>query len=278
MRPFFSLGLAAAAGLAASTVPLQAQDAQSATTWELVGLRTAFCVQLLLDPASEVLRELPPGYQPVAASAATDLHVSLRSVVDAQTEFAAWSPSRLCFAAVDTIRTGEFTLRDRRGRHPQLLALWTVLASGPSGGPRQVALGLYASSGRLARSARLAGQVLHDARLTIGKVPAEDDNGVPSQDDRFQVKLDGLTITWDGGPARDSMAVSDSVGMSWAVRGARRDVAIGSLTLMPAYSHAMVGSLKLEGKNAFAKALRASPSRFAGPAYSGGTGTAVFTH
>jgi hypothetical protein len=34
----------------------------------------------------------------------------------------------------------------------------------------------------------------------------------------------------------------------------------------------MVGSLKVDGKDDFAKALKGSPTRFAGPAYRGGGG------
>jgi hypothetical protein len=276
MRPSFILGLVAASFVAAAG-PLRGQESEpDAATWQLGGLRSGFCVQWLLDPASELLRDLPDGYHAVPASAAKDLHLSLRSVVEGQTEFATWSPSRLCFAAVDTIRTKEFSLADRSGRRPQLFALWTVLAAGPSGAPEDVALDLFANSDRLIRSARLAGQVLHEARLTIGKVPAEDENGVPSSDDRFQVKLGGTTFTWDGRLARDSIAVSQPVETKWARSASRGGVVAGALALTPTYSYAMAGSLRVEGKTAFAKALRASPTRFAGPAYRGGQGEVTF--
>src|SRR5690349_19694394 len=273
MRSTVILSLAAA--LAAA--PLQAQDSGSdATTWELGGLRSAFCLQLLLDPASELLHDLPTGWHAVPASAAAGLHVSLRSVVEDQTEFASWSSSRLCFATVDTIRTKDFSLADRSGRHPQLFGFWTVLAAGPSGTPQDVALDLFANSDRLIRSARLAGQELREARLTVGKVPAEDENGVPSSDDRFQVKLGGTVITWDGRLAGDSSAVAEPVEQSWSVAGMRGGVVTGSLTLAPARSQPMAGSLKVDGKNELAKALRASPTRFAGPSFGGGTGKVSF--
>jgi len=266
-----SLAVALAAG------PLQAQDKESdATTWELEGLRSAFCVQLLVDPASEMLRDLPTGWHAVPASAAPNLHVSLRSVIEGQAEYAAWSPSRLCFTTVDTIRTKEFSLADKSGRRPQLFGSWTVLAAGPSGTPQDVALDLFANSDRLIRSARLAGQELHEARLTVGKVPAEDENGVPSSDDRFQVKLSGTVVTWDGRLAGDSAAVAGPVETSWSVTGTRGGLVTGSLTLTPARSQPMAGSLKIDGKNDLAKALRASPTRFAGPSFGGGAGKVTF--
>jgi hypothetical protein len=275
MRPTVILGLATA--LATAALPLRAQDAQSeATTWELGGLRSAFCVQLMLDPASELLSDLPSGYHAVPASAAPNLHVSLRSVIDGQAEFAAWSPSRLCFTTVDAVRTKDFSLTDKSGRRPQLFALWTVLAAGPSGTPQDVAIELFANSDRLIRSARQAGQEVREARLTIGKVPAEDENGVPSTDDRFQVKLGGTVVTWDGHLAGDSAAVAEPVENRWVTAGARGSAATGSLTLTPGQSQAMAGSLKVDGKSDFAKALRASPTRFAGPAYRGGGGRVTF--
>ena len=277
MRPTVILGLAAAA-LAGGAAPLRAQDAQSEPiTWELSGLRSAFCLQLLLDPASELLSDLPTGYHAVPASADTNLHVSLRSVIESQTELAAWSPSRLCFTTADTVRTKEFSLTDRSGRRPQLFVIWTVLAAGPSGSPQEVAIDLFANSDRLIRSARLAGQQVREARLAIGKVPAEDENGVPSTDDRFEVKLRGATVTWDGHLVGDSAAVAEPVLHRWAIVGARGNVMTGSLTLTPGRSQAMAGSLKVDGKNEVAKALRASPTRFAGPSYRGGDGKVSFS-
>ncbi len=271
MRPSFILGLAAATLVAAT--PLRGQEAEAeASTWELSGLRAAFCMQLLLDPASELMQQLPTGYHAIPASAAADLHVSLRGVVEGQPEFAGWSPSRLCFTTVDSIRTKDYLLADKSGKHPQMIAFWTVLASGPSGVAQDVALEFFTNSDRLVRTARLAGQEMHEARLTVGKVPVEDENGVPSSDDRFQVKLRKTTIIWDGRLAGERAPVREPVITSWSTAGLKTSVASGAIALDPAYSQAMVGSLKVDGKDAFAKALRASPTRFAGPSYRGGGG------
>ena len=48
--------------------------------------------------------------------------------------------------------------------------------------------------------------------------------------------------------------------------------AVGRVTLRPVYARSMVGALKVDGKDAFGKALKSSPTRFAGPAYQGGDG------
>jgi hypothetical protein len=277
-RPSVLLGLTVAAQLVTFS-PLAAQSRDSEIRgWHLGGLRSGFCVQLLLDPASEVLHDLPTGYTPVPASRAGNLHRSLRDVVEGQSEFASWTPSRLCFNALDTIRTSEFTLGDRSGRHPQLLAIWLVTAAGPDGAPRDVALQLFVNSQRLIRPGRLVGQLVQQARLRVGKVPQEDENGVPSSDDRFEVKLGKTTITWDGGLARDSVPVRTPLEMTWTAMSTRGALVKGRLSLSPTVSRAMVGSLKVDGKDEFAKALRSSPTRFAGPAYRGGGGMISFEH
>ena len=197
-------------------------------------------------------------------------------MIEGQTEFAAWSPSRLCFTTVDTVRTKDFSITDRSGHRPQLFALWTVLAAGPVGTPQDVAIELFANSNRLIRSARQAGQEVREARLTIGKVPAEDENGVPSTDDRFQVKLGGIVVTWDGHLAGDSAARGGAGGEHMGDSGRARQRRDRIAHPDTGQSQAMAGSLKVDGKNEFAKALRASPTRFAGPVYRGGDGKVTF--
>ena len=276
MRRTVFLPLAAAA-LVVVTATLSAQSAEpNDTTWRLGGLRTAYCVQFLMAPGSDALKELPPGYEPVSASHAADLHVSLRSVVEGQPEFAAWSPARLCLVAVDTVQTAEFTLTDRKRRRVQLFGSWTVLATAPGGPAGDVALKLFTSSDRLIGSARKAGHLVRDARVALGLVPSEDENGVPSSDKRFQVKVGKALITWDGPPARESAAAREPWRLNWAANGDRRRVVSGELVLSPVSLRPMVGALKVEGKDALAKALKASPTRFAGPAYQGGEGSILF--
>ena len=108
------------------------------------------------------------------------------------------------------------------------------------------------------------------------RCPTEDENGVPSDENRFQVKVGKTTLTWDGRLAERQHAGERAGGSGLGRAGTRDNVARGRISLSPALSRAMVGSLKVEGKDAFAKALRASPTRFAGPAYEGGGGTVRF--
>jgi hypothetical protein len=265
MRRLHLLGLAILIPLVWLT-PLRAQDADS--EWRLEGIRTAFCIQLLLDPSSDAVRSLPSGVRPLAASQAKDLHPSLRDLVSGQSAFASWAPSRLCFDAVDTIRGQEFASRGKRDR-PQLFGYWTVLTQAAGGQGRDFLLDLYTTSGRLSRAAEQMGQRAREIRLRIGKVPTEDENGVPSTDDRFEVKVGKTLITWDGRLASDTAQVTAPITVQWAY--GRDGSTTGEMTLRPVYARPMVGAIKVDGKDDFAKALRASPTRFAGPAYQGGS-------
>lgn len=281
MRPRVLMGLVAGAGwLALTAVPLVAQDPSSErTAWDIQGLRRAFCVQFLLDSTAKSLGSLPVGYHLVPAGRLPHLHPSLRSVVATQPGMGAWSPSRLCLYAFDSVRAPQFTLTNSKGRKPHLLAVWSVAAAADSGGaPRDVALEVYASSGNMVRSARLVDQSMHEARLSVGLVPGEDEDGVPRTDRRFQAKLGNTTVTWDGHPAGDSTAVQGPVQATWLADGTRGRTVAGRIALQPAFSRAMAGSLRIEGKGDLAKALRESPTRFAGPEYFEGAGVITLGH
>ena len=266
MRRANLLGLAVVLPLV-SGAPLRAQETDP--DWHLEGIRTAFCIQLLLDPASDAVRSLPSSIHPLRAAQAKDLHPSLRDVVSNQSEYASWAPSRLCFHAVDTIRGQDFASPGKRDR-PQLFGYWTVATEALGGQTRDFLLDLYTTSGRLSRAAGRLGQPTRESRLRVGKVPAENDDGVPSSDDRFEVKVGKTLITWDGGLADDTVHLKDPLTVQWAY--GRTGSAVGGMTLSPESARLMVGAIKVEGKDDFAKALKASPTRFAGPAYQGGTG------
>ncbi|MEP7175541.1 MAG: hypothetical protein ABI860_03240 [Gemmatimonadales bacterium] len=254
--------------------PLASQA--SKTDWSLEGIRTGFCVQFLLDPAAEVLKDRQVAPRPLPASQVKDLPLPLRGVVEARPEFASWSPSRLCFFAVDTVRASDFVLGDESGRRTELVGYWTVATADTAGGVRDVVLEVFAESKRLIGAGRKAGQDVRRARLDLGKVPEEDENGVPSTDDRFEVRVDKTTITWDGRLVGDSVRPKEPVVGAWR-RAASGGRPLGArVAIEPSYARPMAGALKIDGKDALARTLRASPTRFAGPAYWGGGGKVTF--
>ena len=135
--------------------------------------------------------ELPTGYH---ACSRLRGHRSARLPARASSQGSpsspGWSPSRLCFTTVDSVRTKDYPLADKSGKHPQLFALLDRARQRPVRRRRRTWCSSCSPTaiGSI-RTARLAGQEMREARLTVGKVPAEDENGVPSSDDRFQVKL-----------------------------------------------------------------------------------------
>lgn len=266
------MGAGLAAALMVTAGPLSAQDDGSREdVWRLGGLRNGFCVLFLLDPAT-ASKGLPPGFKLVSAGEAMDLHPALKTEVEAQPELKAWSPSHLCFYAVDTIQTHDYLLRDKSGKKTEVLGLWTVNAADPSGAKRDVALLLLATNQRLIRSAHLAGQTMHEVEAKFGKAPELDLDGRPSGDNRFQVKVGKTLLTWDGRQSDDSASASGSVAINWIASATAGGKAAGRLTLEPQWAWPMIGALKVAGKDGLAKALQGSPARFVGPLYRGGAG------
>ncbi|HEX6105384.1 MAG TPA: hypothetical protein VFZ26_07360 [Gemmatimonadales bacterium] len=233
-------------------------------------------MQFLVEPAAAA-RRLPEGATPLPAERAGDLHPSLRNVVAAQPEFAGWVPARLCFLYFGRVEAGGVRMTQKDPRKAPLLALWTVAAPDSAGSPREVAVEIFTSSSRLERPARDAGLDFRSARSTVGKVP-EDEEGRPSEDDRYSIRLGKTRITWDGHPAGDSTGASTPVVMAWRAEGRSDDWVEGVLTLAPRSSGGMIGSLKVEGKDDLADMLMQSPIRFVGPGYRGGGASLRIAH
>jgi hypothetical protein len=276
-------GLAACAGLRAS--PSAAQEDKARRTelvWHLEDLRGGFCIQLLVD-STAVARGLAADLRPIRADQVPDLHPALRRVLQNQPEFGSWIPSRLCLYFFGGVDAGAARVQSKDSRKAPLLAAWTAaVAEAGSGTRRDVALEFVSGSGRLARAAQSAGLSLIEARSLIGMVPFVSEEGVPSGDSRYQLKIGKTLITWDGRPVGDSTRVSEPIETDWMARGrrsersSRADWWHARLMLSPAWSRGMAGSLRVQGRDDFAQALKASPIRFVGPLYSQGGGEIHF--
>jgi hypothetical protein len=259
--------------LAGSALAAQEGGRQVPGAYGLGGLRAGFCVQLLLDPAT-VRKALPEGYRPLTATQAGELHPVVSGVVKGQPEFAAWIPSRLCLYALDTLEAKDFTYTNTKGRKPLLFGLWTAVAEATDGRRHEVALLLLSDNGRLIHSAKSAGAQVRKAKLLVGKVaPGEEDTIAWPAAERFQVNIGKTVVTWDGHASSDSTTTEGQVELIWTAAPDRRGHAGGRLVLRPLWSRGMVGSLRVNGKDDFATALKASPVHFAGPQYERGGGT-----
>jgi hypothetical protein len=260
--------------LAVSTLAAQEAPRQEPDAYRVEGLRTGFCVQLLLDPAA-VRKAFPGGYRPLAATQAGELHPAVSGVVKDQPEFAAWTPSRLCLYALDTLQGKDFTFADKKGRKPLLFGVWTAAAAPVAGGGRrEVALLVLSNNGGLIHSAKTAGAKVQRAKLLIGKATVgEEDTILAPAADRFQVNIGKTVVTWDGRASSDSSRTAGQVQLAWAASAGRGGPAGGRLVLEPLWTRGMAGSFRVLGKDDFATALKASPIRFVGPQYERGGGS-----
>jgi hypothetical protein len=198
-------------------------------------------------------------------------------VIKSQPEFGSWSPSRLCLYYFDTVQVGSTVLRNKNPSKKPLLGLWSVgVAEAASGKPSELLLDMLGNSGRLERFGKAAGVYVHEVESSLGKVPVVDREGVASNDDQYRLKFRGTEIIWDGRLTADSTSVQGALSNEWMTQGAQAGWVIGGLRLSPGWRHQMVGSLRVEGKNTFARMLKASPIKFVGPLLKKGDGELSF--
>ena len=244
--------------------------------WQIENLRTGFCVELLLDPA-QLDVGLPRDARPLRADAAEDLSAELRTVIANQPEYGAWIPSTLCLYYMQTVDVGSLRVTERDpGKFP-MLGIWALAATDVRGGGRKdVVLRLFTNNGRLERAGQVNGLDLRTVRSTVREIADEDDPRAPPLGTRYQFKLGKTLVTWDERTVSDSTPATGMVGTQWRADSKKRGPMSARLALAPKWTRPMVGSLRVEGEDAFARALKGSPIRYVAPAVLGGTGELAF--
>jgi hypothetical protein len=145
-----------------------------------------------------------------------------------------------------------------------MLAVWTIATQEQKSGKRQdLVLGIFSARSSLKRAAETAGVRLNEAKA--GVVDSAD-----SANDTYTIKLESTVLVWRGRPTGDSTRVERMLEESWQMPGMRTGFLSVQFGYQPQWSHALVGSLTVEGKGDLAKALKGSPIRFVGPLYRGG--------
>ena len=258
------LALAVAASLLMA-VPAAAQ-AQGAprVTWGLEGLQAGFCVHFLLDPAL-VNRTPFRKADLVPLSEAVNVDASLRHAASESAEFAGWTPSAICTYHFGSTRRGNRVQHD--DDKPQVVAVWRLSARSED---EPVPADVMASSFDLARQLSRPGLKVSLVRSTAGKVPE-------STMDELRVVIDrSTTIVWSGSFAPDSTLAVGPGAERWRLRGTEESVWTGQRTFQPTEALRMVGSVSVAGKTDLARVLQASPIRWVGPLYRGGSGEISF--
>lgn len=249
----------------------QSGDEYAGRVWQIDELFPSFCVQFLIDPAHLAFK-LPEGVRLLPAGSAPGLHPSLRQVVQSQPEFAVWAPSRLCLLYFGYLEADGRRIRQQQLRKAPMLGVWTVAVEGGSAeAPGELVLEMFTNNGGVEGRARQAGLSLRSARTTVGPAP-EDEEGRPSPNDRYTLRLDKTQITWEGRPAGDSTAMAEPLSFRWRSEGRRGGWVDGTLSLAARTTSGMIGALKVQGKGDLMASLVQSPIRFVGPGYRGGSG------
>jgi hypothetical protein len=244
--------------------------------WQLEGLHTGFCVQLLIDP-QQLEVAIPRAARPLRADAISDLTPVLRTVISNQPEFAGWTPSRLCLYYMETVNVGSVRVSARDPNKAPMIGVWTIAAADADGGARKDAvLRLFTNTGRLERAGQVNGLDLRTVRSTVREIDNEDDTSAPPIGTRYQLKLGKTLLTWDGRRVSDSTRANGPMSSEWRADSRRRGPMTARLTLTPEWTKAMAGSLRVEGDDDFAVAIKSSPIRFVGPAVLGGGGELAF--
>ncbi|MEA2723579.1 MAG: hypothetical protein QOH59_1350 [Gemmatimonadales bacterium] len=266
------LGLAAAVwcGAAAPLVAQERSDRRAGPVWTIEGLSTGQCVRFLVEPGLarrgvyEKVRLLP-------ASQDEGLHSALRSAIEGQPEFASWIPSSLCLFYSDALTVGGRRFGGKGSRKRPMIGMWTVAATEQgSGARRDVLLDFVAVGGGLSQAAANAKVKLGEAQSSVSKVPGTDN-------ELYELRIGDTRLTWNGRAVGDSTRIEQPIQESWLGKGTSGTVWRIDAAFKPEWSRALVGMLKVEGKDDLAKALKASPIRFVGPVYLGGGGQLRFS-
>ena len=244
--------------------------------WQIEGLRTGFCVQLLIDP-QRLDVTIPRAARPLRADAIQDLDPVLRTVIAHQPEFAGWTPSRLCLYYMETVDVGSLRVSERNPTKALMIGVWALAAADADGGARRDAvLRLFTNNGKLERAGQVNGLDLRTVQSTVREIANEDDASAPPIGTRYQLKVGKTLLTWEGRRISDSTQAKGLMSSEWRADSRRRGPMSARLTLSPEWTKAMAGSLRIEGDDDFAQAIKASPIRFVGPAVVGGGGELAF--
>ncbi len=249
--------------------PLVAQGPAD-TEWTLNDAQGSFCIWYLGDP--DLVRELVPKDVVTQAASAVGaaLPPALARVIQDEPRFAAWVPGAICVglyasATVD----GKQVVAAKDGDRVSVIthSVAAVDARGIVGSGHYL-IELATDRGGLARAGELAGVRTYDRSVDISKVP-------DSEDDEIELKLDKAKIFWQGHPTGPTR-VDSTRSMSFGYAGLRLSSWEVRIDAAPTEVQAVVGALRIEGKDDLSQVLRASPIRFVGPIERGGVTTIRF--
>jgi hypothetical protein len=233
-------------------------------------------MELLVDP-SQLDVSIPKAARPLRADAIEDLSPAMRAVLSNQPQFASWTPSSVCLYYMETVDVGALRVTEKSPAKLPMIGVWALAAADADGGARNdVVLKFFTNTGRLERAAQVNGLDLRTVRSSVREIENEEVSGAPPIGTRYEFKLGKTIVIWDGRRVSDSTPATGTVASRWRADSRRRGPMKARLVLTPQWTKPMVGSLRVEGNDEFADAIKASPIRFVAPAAVGGGGELLF--
>ena len=248
------------------TGALTAQEKEIRLT--LTEARGGFCVSYLVDPAVAV-GLAPEGAVLAPAGKGVGLSPFLVRVIQDEPQFSSWIPAAVCIGRyASAALNGKEVARAKGERAITVITSWIGVVT-PMGvdGATAALLELGLDESRLLRPLVEFGVSADDRSVEI--LPGE--NG----DSEVNLRLGKTRISWAGHPMGDP-SVGLTRAMSFGYVGQRKSVWRVTTSVAPGEARLMVGALRVEGKDALAKALKSSPIRAVGPSESGGAAEFIF--
>ena len=264
-----SLGLL---GVLATSAHAQA-PAGPGYLWSFTGVEFSACVDFLVEPTLAG-KQLDPGYQVIPAASFAPSPPALRREVEGDTIHAAWVPSQVCVIEAPQVTTGDNLLTPEGNMGGQeVVGFWAIAARRTDGSPRSdqwFVARLWTNDWRLRKQTEaefIPVELFKRSRLPIPE----------SSRHRYEVKIGKTVLSWDGELAGRDSTAADPGQSSLIFQGTRSIKWTATVASQPAWTRALAGVFRVEGKDDLAVALRASPIRQFGPMYWGGAARVEFT-
>jgi hypothetical protein len=262
--------LAPMAIFAMPLLPLAAQDGGS--VWVLDEARGGFCVWYLTDP------ELAPKFLPKDGVARTAANVDglppmLQRVVQDEPRFQTWVPAVLCIGRYASVQVDGRQMDRAKDADRPVLVTWQAIAAEAPYGVADAGWVLTHLGGDAPMLERAAGNsvvAFRGRELRNNRVQGE-----AAGEDVWEFRVDGVKLFWTGRQIGE-MRVGTTRTMSFGYAGARTTLWGVEIETAPGQERTAIGSLRVEGKNDLANALKGSPVRAIGAAELGGRTTVTF--
>ncbi|HDH02762.1 MAG TPA: hypothetical protein ENH15_00775 [Actinobacteria bacterium] len=233
-----------------------------------------FCIDFLMDStaAIEQVRKVDESYLVVPVGQYARLNPALGALVGRRPEYAPWIPASVCIITADTVTVGDRTVTDDDPEKRPMVGFWGIAAK-PADEPYADSVMavpvMFTNDRDVTKSSSLG-------KLKLDKVKEDRGDSQDTPGDRFyHVRVKKADIHWTGHMA-GTPAPAEPRRWTLMFKGHRSSFWMADFRLEPGEQQFVVGSLRIEGKDDLAQALKGSPIRMQGPAFWGGVGRVAF--